>query len=239
MKPADRETYTYILFTRGDSPVTKTFTVDEAAVMMGVSRKSIYKYIKSGKLPFTTGNENGKSFKLINEEDLKQFISNRLITGNNQVNTPGKSGESIDIKQLVKEAIKEEQSAIMKPLEQQALYRLGKVEQENTFLKERIETLLQENQGLHEQMKLLPDLKEVLVLREECETYKLSASAGLEEKKRLQEEKSRMDCELESMKSQMQSLQGELQKAEQDKIEIAEKWKAELEAARRPWWKIW
>ncbi len=61
-----------------------------------------------------------------------------------------------DIKTAVREVIEAERNQLMKPLEEQALYRLGRIEQENIFLKAKVETLLQENQVLQEQVRALP-----------------------------------------------------------------------------------
>lgn len=63
-----------------------------------------------------------------------------------------------DIKTVIEEYFENKTTQLMKPLEQQALYKLGAVEKENLFLQERLDTLRQENELLREQVKALPDI---------------------------------------------------------------------------------
>jgi len=67
-----------------------------------------------------------------------------------------------DIREVVKGALDDLQVQLMKPLEQQALYRLGVITERYTQLQDKYETVVQENNFLREQMNLLPVPVEVV-----------------------------------------------------------------------------
>jgi len=62
-----------------------------------------------------------------------------------------------ELKEVIQEFFTTKQAELMRPIEEMALYKLGAVDKENTFLKARLETVLQENQELQEKVKALPD----------------------------------------------------------------------------------
>ena len=116
------------------------------------------------------------------------------------------------------------QTQLMKPIEEQALYRLGGLEKENIFLRQKVETLIQEL----EQYKALP-----WQIEERDEEIK-----SLERK--LKEEKEILKAQmLEEKEEILKVYEAKLQEAEAKQIEISEAWKKELEQAKRPWYKFW
>jgi len=172
------------------------------------------------------------------------------------------------------------QTQLMKPIEEQAIYRLGGLEKENLFLRQKVETLIQEL----EQYKALPWqieerdeeiksleaklkeekeelLKKVEQQTKELEEYKplpaqlVDTTQKLQEKEEqiknlesmLKKEKDDMELRLlrekEAMNEQEARRKAEfeqaLKQAEEEKKQIAEVWKKELEEARKPWWKFW
>ncbi len=172
------------------------------------------------------------------------------------------------------------QTQLMKPIEEQAIYRLGGLEKENLFLRQKVETLIQEL----EQYKALPwqieerdeeiksleaklkEEKEELFKKVEQQTKKLEEYKPLPAQlvditRKLQEKEEQMK-DLESMlkkeKDEMElrllqekkaineqearrkaEFEQALKQAEEEKKQIAEVWKKELEEVRRPWWKFW
>ncbi|MEQ8192495.1 MAG: helix-turn-helix domain-containing protein [Candidatus Eremiobacterota bacterium] len=127
------------------------------------------------------------------------------------------------------------QTQLMKPIEEQALYRLGGLEKENIFLRQKVETLIQEL----EQYKALP-----WQIEERDEEIK-SLEAKLKEEKeilkgQMLEEKKEALKKIEEEKEEILKVyEAKLQEAEAKQIEISEAWKKELEQAKRPWYKFW
>jgi hypothetical protein len=84
---------------------------------------------------------------------------------------------------------------IVKPIEQQSLYRLGRVEQEK-FLKEKLETLLEENRKLQEENQIFQkELKSLPLLVESMQNL----DSVREENRKLQEENQILQEDLKSM----------------------------------------
>ena len=171
-----------------------TYTMAEVIGITGLSERTIRRYIKKGKLMADTlpaqnrhpAGQGKKTAIAINKKELDRFLNEQKNTmadtlpGTMPAPDRHPAGTLPDIKEIVKEAIQEQQSAIMKPLEQQALYRLGRVEQENEFLKQKLDTVLQEL----EKLKALP----LDDLTEEVEKLKEDLSWEMEQKKKLQEQ---------------------------------------------------
>lgn len=139
----------------------KFLTVKEASLFTGKSVTVIYRKIKSGKLSVKTVLNNDKTVLNVRKLDLIKVFSIEDKTGFKQedktvLNTDKTVLTEDKFKSLMEEFFEEKQTSIMKPLEQQALYIAGKLEAENQFLKERLETVLQELDGLKETMKALP-----------------------------------------------------------------------------------
>lgn len=127
------------------------------------------------------------------------------------------------------------QTQLMKPIEEQALYRLGGLEKENIFLRQKVETLIQEL----EQYKALP-----WQIEERDEEIKSQETRLKEEKEILKvqmlEEKKEALKKIEEEKEEiLRVYEAKLQEAEAKQIEISEAWKKELEQAKRPWYKFW
>jgi len=98
-----------------------------------------------------------------------------------------------DLKAMFSEMFETRSMQLMKPLEQQALFVAGKLTQENSELREKMEVILRENEALRSQLKDLPapagDMAPVI------EEYKRSLAALATEKEAL-ERRLRMEEEL-------------------------------------------
>jgi hypothetical protein len=123
----------------------------------------------------------------------------------------------------------------MKPIEEQAIYRLGGLEKENLFLRQKLETLIQEL----DQYKALP-----WQIEERDEEIK-SLEAKLKEEKEtlearlLQEKKEALQKIEEEKENLLRVYEARLQESEAKQIEISEAWKKELEQTKKPWYKFW
>jgi len=146
-------------------------TIKEAATIAGVNISTLYKAIQLGKIKVESIPIRGKVIKKINKSELERIYgpfpleANRseskipiysigsesipLEANRSESKIPIYSigSESIPLeilKTAIKDVIEAERAQLMKPLEDQSLYRLGRMEQENIFLKAKVETLLQE-----------------------------------------------------------------------------------------------
>lgn len=115
-------------------------------------------------------------------EDVKQCLTD-VKDSVKQVLTDVKQGVKQDQESLTAERVREviedffstKQAELVKPMEQQALYKLGRIEEQNISLQHRLETILEENRILQEEkkdlqnkFKAIPDLqkeKEILKVR--------------------------------------------------------------------------
>jgi tetratricopeptide (TPR) repeat protein len=151
-------------------------TMAEIVGITGLSERTIRRYIKSGNLQADICRQGKRTFITIKNTELERFFKENNIHilnsgGQFQADTPAfktdipevqaDSGGQADndyknIKEIVKEAIQEQQSAIIKPIEEQALYIAGILTKENQYLNEKIETLRMENEQLRDQLKILP-----------------------------------------------------------------------------------
>lgn len=164
--------------------MTELLTIKESAVLAGRSETIIYRLVKQKRLKVQNSSEqfNGKfkTVKKIKKEDIVKFFRLDELESSKQFKTVQNSSEGF--KEILEQFFQEKETQLMKPLESQALYRLGQVEKENEFLKAKVETLLQEL----EKFKALPvDLeikdREIQGLNEEIK--------ALAEKNREQEER--------------------------------------------------
>ncbi len=151
-------------------------TMAEIVGITGLSERTIRRYIKSGNLQADICRQGKRTFITIKNTELERFFKENNIHilnsgGQFQADTPAfktdipeaqaDSGGQADnnyknIKEIVKEAIQEQQSAIIKPIEEQALYIAGILTKENQYLNEKVETLRMENEQLRDQLKILP-----------------------------------------------------------------------------------
>ena len=250
-----------------------TYNIKEIAELIGKSDTSIYRYIKNGKLLSHTVTHNGKEYLQVKKSDLETFLGKKIdnlshtVTQNeNHMKNTVTHRETVSdnathnefqitaetLQEAISQAISQQQSQLMKPLEQQALYKLGAVEKENTFLKARLETVLHENKELQEKIKALPDFEKEKadLLQEERERHrkeiqkqdnniieearKLGAIhqeeiINLTEKNKKQEKSFRQETE-EKLKQSEENHRKELKTIRQ---ETEEKHRKELEARQK------
>ena len=231
------------------------FTIQDIIRLTRISQNTIYRYIRQGKIKICKMIKSGKQVITIEKQELERFLgysikgdttSGKQDTTNNSIDTTSGKQDTIngsiydkiltksDIKELFQELIQEQNTIIMKPIEEQALYRLGKIEQENNFLKAKVETLLQEL----EQYKSLPGPADMEKWKKEKEDLLSEGEIHRQE----QEEKHRKELEeLETREKELhrQELEQVRKQAEEEKKQIAETWRKELELSKRPWYKFW
>jgi hypothetical protein len=249
-------------------------TLNEICVMTGKSYTSVLRYVKSGKLKSVTMTIQGKPCYKVKRSDMERFIEKHGISMNIHgegerisMNNQGISMKET-FKEVVRETIAEERNQLMKPIEEQALYRLGILENEVKHLQAEKEVLRQENELLSEQVKALPvpaelDTKEniILLLQKEKEEH-IRKAEGLNQVlldnanniKELTKEKDNFQLVLKEHEATIREkeralkdleelhrveLEQALKQAEEKQMEISEAWKKELELAKRPWYKFW
>ncbi len=251
------------------------FTIQDIIRLTRISQNTIYRYIRQGKIKTCKMIKSGKQVITIEKQELERFLgcsikgdttSGKQDTINNSIDaTTGKQDTIIgsiydktltksDIKELFQELIQEQNTIIMKPIEEQALYRLGKIEQENNFLKAKVETLLQEL----EQYKSLPgpaDMekwkKEKEDLLSRCETIQQELEQKhieeLEARQKEQDEikKSMVEAHRKEHKKELEAVKSKyedyLQKEKEDLLSRAEtiqkeqdsRYKVEIEKQKR------
>ena len=161
---------------REEQPMEKAFFIKEIAEITGKSDTTIYRYLKKGKIPFFTIEKDGQTIYKVKKADLESFLGHPLkedekpfphhekpVTQNEETVFHSEKTDTQNekpffhltpetLQDAIFQAITKQQSQLMKPIEDQALYRLGRIEQENSFLKAKVETLLQEI----DQYKALP-----------------------------------------------------------------------------------
>jgi len=249
-------------------------TLNEICVMTGKSYTSVLRYVKSGKLKSITMTIQGKPSYKVKRADLERFIEKQGISMNIHgesdrisMNNQGISMKET-FKEVVRETIAEERNQLMKPIEEQALYRLGILENEVQHLQAEKATLRQENELLREQVKALPgpaelETKEniILLLQKEKEEQ-IRKAEGLNQVlldnanniKELAKEKDNFQSRLKEQEATIKEkekalkeleelhrakLEQALKQAEEEKKQIVDIWKKELEEAKKPWWKFW
>ncbi len=157
-------------------------TISEAGRISGKHVATSYKGIRKGRIQSKQVEAGTNTIKKVLKEDIIRLFCIKVETQEKpveaQVETQVETGRNLskeDIKTTIEEVLGAKQSQLMKPIEDQALYRLGRIEQENTFLKEKVETLLQENLELQEKIKSLPDLQAEQKNMEELHMAELEA----------------------------------------------------------------
>jgi len=251
-------------------------TIKEASIITGVSESTIYRYIRQGKLTCQSLTINRKKIAKVIKSELIKVLSipeshcQSLPITDNQ---PANHYQSVTItdsqltkdnlKDTFREFLEEQKTELMKPLEQQALYKLGAVEKENLYLCERLETLRQENELLREQVKALPDktymekiqaenqekekdlMIQIELERQEKENYKSRGETIQKEQEEKQKQIQNMEelhrAEIDRIKKQAEEEKNKL-KAESEEREkkISDAWKKEIEELKKPWYKkLW
>jgi len=201
-------------------------TINEASKLTGKCQNTIHRYIKKGKLHVNTCQYNGKQVITVKKSELERVfnipvntchdtsshMASHVNTGNDMsihVNPPVTKEE---IKEVIQEFFTTKQAELMKPIEEMSLYKLGAVEKENTFLKAKVETLLQEL----EQYKSLPGPADVEKMQKENQEKEKDLIIQIEmerkekedllsrEKAIQKEQDSRHRSELEELKKSME-----------------------------------
>jgi len=156
-------------------------TVPEVSSITGKPQSTIYRNIKKGRLRCTRIiDEGGKEVTKISVKDLENYLGrpidfdgfarmrpdkeNNSCPGDtydsNVINNQYTQSESHLTKEHIREVIEEffetRQTQLMKPLEEHALYQVGRLEKEVEHLKAEKEVLIGENEFLREQLKALP-----------------------------------------------------------------------------------
>lgn len=214
-------------------------TIFEASRLTGKSQTTIHRYIKKGILQVKTGLYSGKQVLTVDKAELERVFTipcntgynsvkhgvNHCATGVLQVETGVKQSEenlTVErIRQVMEDFFESKQTQLMKPLEEQSIFLAGRLTQENQFLKQRLETVLQEM----EHYKVLPS--KIQEREEEIKTIENRLKQEKEEA--LKEQEARLKAEMEQV----------LNQAEEEKKQIVDIWKKELELAKKPWWKFW
>lgn len=132
------------------------FTIQDIIRLTRISQNTLYRYIRQGKIKTCRMVKSGKQVITIEKQELERFLgypmrgdttSGKQDTTNDSIDTTNGKQDTIsgsiydktltksDIKELFQELIQEQNTLIMKPMEEQSLYRLGRVEQENSFFK--------------------------------------------------------------------------------------------------------
>jgi len=223
------------------------FTIEEIVKLTGRSSTSIYRYIKNGKLKANKVKGDGKPSYVISVDDVEQCFNidwkkheKNMVNAEKNMKKTWENNENE--KPLTQETLMEtmekffssKQSELVKPMEQQALYKLGKVEQENQFLREKMETILEENNQLREQIKALPgpveSIQQILVENTENVTMlhkeKEKLLNRLEEREKELENYISLSLQLESTSQKLHEKEDEIKsiktmvKREKDEIEI-------------------
>lgn len=243
-----------------------TLTIPEVARQLQKTINTVYRYIKSGKLKSESIVISGKKVIRIKEQDLVKFcnafnisrynndISDDMFNDISEYNTDKHSDISEEIKQAVNNSLSLYHKDFL-----EKVFNAGVLTKENQFLKERLETVLQENELLREQVKALPDLKTIqekekdLIIQIELERKEKEDLKSIGETiQRKQEEKLKQSeeihrKELEAHRAELEKLKQEHERtlklmsesAEKEKMEIVEAWKKKTEELERPWWKFW
>ena len=165
-------------------------TIKEAAKLAGVNISTIYKNIKQ--LKSKSEQIGAKQIKYVEKSSIEAFFavnikqkqmeangSDSLQMEANGSNSPTMEANGsewkqnkLDLKDLIKEALTEQQSQLMKPIEEQALYRLGILENEVKHLNAEKEVLRLENEELKESIKALPGPGDIEKLKSENDLLK-------------------------------------------------------------------
>jgi len=157
--------------------MSDNYTIKEAARVYELNINTLYKYIQQGKINAQYYTIKGKKIKKITKLDIEQFLGiNCKVKSNdmqqdtildNQQNTIKSNGfnqnpitdnliTKDNLKEVFKDFIEEQKAEWIKPLEEHALVKYGALSTENKFLKDRLETVIEENNFLQEAMKALP-----------------------------------------------------------------------------------
>ena len=188
---------------------SSNITILEASILTGKSQSTIYKYIERGAISGKKKVINGKEYLTVKKTDIERIfniICTDKVSKDNEIREDNTDRVNVvkDEEQLTAEKIREvmeeffstKQAELVKPVEQQSLYRLGRVEHENQFLKEKLETLLEENRKLQEENQIFQkELKSLPVLLETAKDLDIVREENL----KLKEENQILQDDLKSL----------------------------------------
>ncbi len=208
-------------------------TIREAIQFTGKSESTIYRYVRKGKIKpvkVKVGNfhvtvfkkdELTEVFNISDSPTSQPFINNDSPASQTVTNDSPASHMIItdnQLKNVIEEILLTRQNQLMKPIEEHALYLVGELKNEVKHLQAEKESLREENEFLSKQVKLLPGPNEIKNKEDMILLLQKEKEEALKEK-----------VELEQA----------LKQSEEEKKQIAEAWKKELEQAKRPWYKFW
>lgn len=232
----------------------KLISIREASQLTGKSEGLIYRYIRQGKITVQTCSVrcSGKFRqvkKLKEAEVLRSFGLNfepESEQGRTQLNNSLNKAEPLTVemmKGVISEYFQDRETQLMKPLEELATYRVGKLEAEKQFLTDKVDTLLQEL----ERYKALPlPVEEMTAKLELVEAEKVDLISQMKKADQemqdlhtriAEEEKKKQELQ-EAKDRELSELRERLEAEEKEKLELVETWKKALEEEqKRPWWR--
>ncbi len=201
---------------------SSNITILEASLLTGKSQNTIYKYIERGTLSSDKKVINGKEYMTVKKADIERIFNIICTDKDSKIKEDLKNidkGEDVvkgkehltaeKVREVMEEFFSTKQAELVKPVEQQSLYRLGRVEQENQFLKEKLETLLEENRKLQEESQIFQkELKSLPVLVESMKEL----GPVREENLKLKEENHMLQDDLKSLPAMSEAIKN-LEKA--------------------------
>ncbi|HNR65870.1 MAG TPA: hypothetical protein PKJ95_06230, partial [Atribacterota bacterium] len=237
----------------------------EVARLTGKTVNTIYRYIRNDKLRYNRVIYQGREVYRIEKKELQRVFKCNIsgdisdisedITGDisSDISKDTSDISEDKIQRAIEKAISQQQAVFLKPIEDQALYRLGRMEQENSFLKAKVETLLQEL----DQYKSLPgpaDIEKMqkenqekekdLIIQIELErkekTDLLSREKETEEKHRreLSELETRQEEQNELHREELQQTWKQAEDEQKNYLATIEELKKRLqEEEKRPWYR--
>lgn len=242
-------------------------TIREASQMSEKSEGLIYRYIRQGKINVQSCSvhSSGKFRqvkKVKTSEVLTAFGLNfEPETEQDRTQLNQRLNKAEQEKPLTRETIKEviegyfqdRETRLMKPLEEQSLFLAGKLQAENQFLKDRLETVLQELEEVRAGIKALPGppvevAARLEELEKETELFRKKAEELEKGKVELQQKQTQKEEEIEKLKATVKSQAeetrdqaGELEKAKKEEEDLKatiEELKRRLEAEeKKPWYR--
>lgn len=246
-------------------------TIREASLLIRKSEGLLYRYIREGKLKVQSCSVKVqgkfKEVKRLKKQDIidffglssEQVLNNYSNSSEQLQNNYNKSSEHVQpltretIKEVIEDYFQDRETRLMKPLEEQSLFLAGKLQAENQFLKDRLETVLQELEEVRASIKALPGPPVEIAARLEEQDRQI----GELEKSRIelqerQEEKEQetelfrrkagdLETRLETEEKEKQDLKNELEKGRKEEGDLRatiEELKRRLETEeKKPWYR--
>ncbi|MEW6041324.1 MAG: helix-turn-helix domain-containing protein [Elusimicrobiota bacterium] len=217
----------------------KLLTINEASKLLGVNKSTIYKYIEEDRISIESRRIRGKQIKHVKEAEITEVFNSMEFHRIPTKETERKQKNSIEfhenpqnlkesIKEVIENYFQDKETQLMRPLEEIATYKLGKVEAENQFLKDRLKTVLQENEELRGSIKALPGPPVEIVTRLEEQNRQIRDQE--KEKEVLQKEKEVLKKITEEIAATKKKELEELQKKQSLKDQEIEKLKTTIKS---------